>query len=128
MYLDPCTVKQYIPHPCASNWGDNPGQDAMLIGLSAAWLIGALLSTRIGRLIFKWLAFGLLTIPLVFLAWYMVAAIPISVAILLGAGIIAVAVRSSSGHVSRRLMGRSAHWEQSPPALPSEQQHLHRFD
>lgn len=105
MYLDPCTVKQYIPHPCANNWGDNPAQDAMLIGLSAAWLIGALLSTRTGRSIFKWLALCALTIPLVFLAWYMAAAIPVSVAILLGAGIIAVAVRSSAGRV-RRLTGK----------------------
>lgn len=101
MYLDPCTVKQYIPHPCANNWGDNPAQDAMLIGLSAALLVGALLSTRTGRAIFKWLALGLLAVPLAFLAWYTIAALPVSVAILLGAGIIALAVRSSAGRVRR---------------------------
>lgn len=104
------------------------------------WLIVAFLAPAMivqwfeegsGWLVLKWagrIALWLLMIPLAFLAWYMAAAIPVSIAILLGAGIIALAVRSSSGRLSRRLMGLSAHWEQRPPALPSEQQHLRRFD
>lgn len=106
----------------------------------AFWVIVAFLAPAMivqffeegpGWLVLKWLAriaLCALMVPLAFLAWYMAAAIPVSIAILMGAGIIALAVRSSSGRVSRRLMGLSAHWEQQPPALPSEQQHLRRFD
>lgn len=57
-----------------------------------------------GWLVLKWTAritLWLLMIPLAFLAWYMAAAVPVSVAILLGAGIIAIAVRSSAGRVRR---------------------------
>jgi hypothetical protein len=69
--------------------------------------------------IFKWLGravIGLLLIPLVFLVWYTVAAIPVSVAIILGAVIIVCGMRSSAGRM-RRLMGRSEvlHLEHQEP-------------
>lgn len=79
-----------------------------------------------GWVVLKWLAriaLCALMVPLAFLAWYMAAAIPVSIAILLGAGIIAVAVRSSSGRVSRRLT--AAPQETENPRAPAYRSYPH---
>jgi len=52
-------------------------------------------------------ALGLALIPVVFLAWYTLAAIPVSIAIILGACIIFCAIRSLPGR-TRRIMGSPA--------------------
>lgn len=88
-----------------------------LTGIIAAFMEGGP-----GWLVLKWLAriaLCALMVPLAFLAWYMAAAIPVSVAILLGAGIIAVAIRASAGRV-RRLM--------APPQAEPRPRHAYRID
>lgn len=57
---------------------------------------------------------ALLAIPLAFLAWYTVAAIPVSVAIILGAIIIVCGMRSSTGRM-RWLMVAPAEREPQHP-------------
>lgn len=127
-----CTTDTLIPHCTTPSIAEQIVGNPLVAGVIILVAIVQWFEEGSGWLVLKWcarIALWLLMIPLAFLAWYMAAAIPVSIAILLGAGIIALAVRSSSGRLSRRLMGLSAHWEEEePPALPSEQQHLRRFD
>lgn len=87
---------------------DDPEWRIVFGVIAVAWLL-MLFAEGPGWLILKWIvriALCALMVPLAFLAWYMAVAIPVSVAILLGAGIIAITVRSSAGRM-RRLTAQS---------------------
>lgn len=82
---------------------DDPEWRIVFGVIAVAWIL-LVFAEGPGWLLLKWLsriALCALTVPLAFLAWYMAAAIPVSVAILIGAGIIAITVRSSAGRVRR---------------------------
>lgn len=85
------------------DWFGDPEWRIVGVVIAVAWVVmlfedgpGWLILKRIVRV-----ALCALMVPLAFLAWYMATAIPVSVAILLGAGIIAITVRSSAGRVRR---------------------------
>lgn len=85
------------------DWLGDPEWRMVGIVIAVAWVV-MLFEEGPGWLILKrvaCIALCALMVPLAFFAWYMAAAIPISVAILLGAGIIAITVRSSAGRVRR---------------------------
>lgn len=82
---------------------DDPQWRIVFGVIAVAWVL-MLFEEGPGWLILKWcvrIALCALIVPFVFLAWYMAAAIPVSVAILFGAGIIAITVRSSAGRLRR---------------------------
>ena len=85
------------------DWFGDPEWRIVGIVIAVAWIVmlfeegpGWLILRRVAHV-----ALCALMIPLAFLAWYMAATIPVSVAILLGAGIIAITVRSSAGRLRR---------------------------
>lgn len=119
-----CAKDTLIPH-CKWDITASPGF-WLFAGILALVMIVRWFEEGSGWLVLKWcarIALCLLMIPLAFLAWYMAAAIPVSIAILLGAGIIAVAVRSSSGRVSRRLTAQPQ--EAENPTAPAYRNYPH---
>jgi hypothetical protein len=99
------------------------------------WIAGLFIAAGIvqffeegpGWLVLKWLGricIGLLMIPLALLAWHMAAAIPVSIAIIVGAVIVVIGMRSSTGRM-RRLMVPTRRADRA--LAPTERERPDRF-